>query len=278
MHLPALAPAGLSLPARDNLLSDRKAMAEVARPRRRRRAQALPRRKTVRWSAGEVDGLLSGVREHGVGKWAAILRSSPAFNPVRTSVDLKDKWRNLASNVRALALRQDIAAAERAPRPQRARSLPTPPRPNQDPLRPAPPVLAPAPPPPRFTRPFEPGMLAYGPAHPPPPSHPPQHAPHAPHHVQPSHVPHPAHSAPMHPALLPTDSEYYFGAAPGGPLRPASAPAPEPAPVDGHVTGIRVEHDVDAPPHGAHLAFHDDAALGAHLAAVHEPFPVAELE
>lgn len=79
-------------------------MEGCARTRRRRRAHALPRRKTVRWSSAEVDGLLEGVREHGVGKWAAILRSSAAFNTVRTSVDLKDKWRNLAAHIRALAL------------------------------------------------------------------------------------------------------------------------------------------------------------------------------
>lgn len=78
------------------------------RARRRRRSHALPRRKTVRWSSAEVDGLLEGVREHGVGKWAAILRSSPCFNPVRTSVDLKDKWRNLAAHVRALALQTSL--------------------------------------------------------------------------------------------------------------------------------------------------------------------------
>ena len=75
---------------------------EEARPRKRRRPPL--RRKTVRWSACEVDALLAGVRLHGVGKWAAILRNSPVFNGVRTSVDLKDKWRNLTSPVRAAAL------------------------------------------------------------------------------------------------------------------------------------------------------------------------------
>lgn len=72
------------------------------RPRKRRRPPA--RRKTVRWSQHEVDALLAGVRAHGVGKWAAILRHSQVFNGVRTSVDLKDKWRNLTSPVRAAAL------------------------------------------------------------------------------------------------------------------------------------------------------------------------------
>lgn len=72
------------------------------RPRKRRRPPV--RRKTVRWSQREVDALLAGVRAHGVGKWAAILRHSQVFNGVRTSVDLKDKWRNLTSPVRAAAL------------------------------------------------------------------------------------------------------------------------------------------------------------------------------
>lgn len=51
-----------------------------------------------------MEALLAGVRHHGVGKWAAILRHSKVFNGVRTSVDLKDKWRNLTSPVRAAAL------------------------------------------------------------------------------------------------------------------------------------------------------------------------------
>lgn len=75
---------------------------DEARPRKRRRPPT--RRKTVRWSAGEVEALLAGVRAHGVGKWATILRHSKVFNGVRTSVDLKDKWRNLTSPVRAAAL------------------------------------------------------------------------------------------------------------------------------------------------------------------------------
>ncbi|KAI0567605.1 kinesin-like protein KLP2 isoform X1 [Gracilaria domingensis] len=82
-----------------------------AKPTRsRKRARASTRRKTVRWSTREVDALLAGVRTYGVGKWARILRHSPVFNGVRTSVDLKDKWRNLTSPVRAAAL-----AGEKAP-------------------------------------------------------------------------------------------------------------------------------------------------------------------
>jgi hypothetical protein len=58
----------------------------------------------------EVEALLAGVRREGVGRWAAILKGtgSEAFNAVRTSVDLKDKWRNLASPIREKA----VAAGE----------------------------------------------------------------------------------------------------------------------------------------------------------------------
>lgn len=57
---------------------------------------AKERRKTVRWTPEEVEELKKGVRDHGAGKWATILRYGQ-FNEVRTSVDLKDKWRNLTA-------------------------------------------------------------------------------------------------------------------------------------------------------------------------------------
>jgi hypothetical protein len=63
------------------------------------------RRRTVRWNVREVDALVVGVQRKGVGRWASILKGSDAFNRVRTSVDLKDKWRNMTSPVRAQALR-----------------------------------------------------------------------------------------------------------------------------------------------------------------------------
>lgn len=81
---------------------------DEARPRKRRRPPT--RRKTVRWSQTEVEALLAGVRLHGVGKWATILRHSKVFNGVRTSVDLKDKWRNLPSPARAAALAATCAS------------------------------------------------------------------------------------------------------------------------------------------------------------------------
>lgn len=71
------------------------------------------RRKTVRWSRVEVNALLEGVRKEGVGKWAAILRGSDVFVERRTSIDLKDKWRNVKKEVRDRVLR-DVKAAEEA--------------------------------------------------------------------------------------------------------------------------------------------------------------------
>lgn len=95
-----------------------------SRPRKRRRPPA--RRKTVRWSPSEVDALLAGVRIHGVGKWAAILRHSHVFNGVRTSVDLKDKWRNLTSPVRAAALAASTVSVIPCSNPTSSSSAPTP--------------------------------------------------------------------------------------------------------------------------------------------------------
>ena len=97
--------------------------AEV-RPRKRRRPPH--RRKTVRWDAREVDALVAGVRIHGVGKWAAILRHSPVFNGVRTSVDLKDKWRNLTSHTRSGATSAALASALDPTRSTSSSPIPSP--------------------------------------------------------------------------------------------------------------------------------------------------------
>lgn len=50
----------------------------------------------VKWREEEVTALKKGVERYGVGRWAVILREfASAFDPVRISVDLKDKWRNI---------------------------------------------------------------------------------------------------------------------------------------------------------------------------------------
>ncbi|KAM0938940.1 putative transcription factor MYB-HB-like family [Dioscorea sansibarensis] len=61
------------------------------------------RRKNHRqWTLSEITKLIEGVSKCGVGKWTDIKRLSFANSTYRTSVDLKDKWRNLlrASGVR----------------------------------------------------------------------------------------------------------------------------------------------------------------------------------
>ncbi|CAN8072194.1 unnamed protein product [Agarophyton chilense] len=57
------------------------------------------RQKRIKWTAQEVDALRNGVHKYGEGRWAVILRENAnLFNPVRISVDLKDKWRNLSKS------------------------------------------------------------------------------------------------------------------------------------------------------------------------------------
>ncbi|XP_068303585.1 uncharacterized protein [Pyrus communis] len=54
------------------------------------------RRKHHRaWTLGEVTKLVEGVSKCGTGRWSEIKRLSFASYSYRTSVDLKDKWRNL---------------------------------------------------------------------------------------------------------------------------------------------------------------------------------------
>ena len=56
------------------------------------------RRIRKSWSDAEIQDLQKGVEKHGEGSWASIIRD-PEFNfePERTVVDLKDKWRNIAN-------------------------------------------------------------------------------------------------------------------------------------------------------------------------------------
>ncbi|KAL3628511.1 hypothetical protein CASFOL_027557 [Castilleja foliolosa] len=54
------------------------------------------RRKHHRlWTIAEVKKLIDGVSEYGVGRWSRIKKLSFSASAHRTSVDLKDKWRNL---------------------------------------------------------------------------------------------------------------------------------------------------------------------------------------
>ena len=55
------------------------------------------RRPRIEWTLEETDTLINAVNELGEGNWAAILGNyADEFHSSRTSVDLKDKWRNLA--------------------------------------------------------------------------------------------------------------------------------------------------------------------------------------
>ena len=54
----------------------------------------VKRRHRVFWSQQEEELLRKGVRKFGAGNWKQILRAYP-FNSVRTTVCLKDKWRNI---------------------------------------------------------------------------------------------------------------------------------------------------------------------------------------
>ena len=52
------------------------------------------RYRRVYWTKEEEEYLRKGVKKFGVGKWKQIIDFYP-FNPCRTSVDAKDKWRNI---------------------------------------------------------------------------------------------------------------------------------------------------------------------------------------
>lgn len=53
------------------------------------------RKNHISWTAAEVMKLIEGVSQCGVGRWAEIKRQMFPSSSRRTSVDLKDKWRNL---------------------------------------------------------------------------------------------------------------------------------------------------------------------------------------
>ena len=57
---------------------------------------APARRKIKRWDEAETNLLIELVTQHGKGKWKRVLLAGAAtFDTHRTTVDLKDKWRNL---------------------------------------------------------------------------------------------------------------------------------------------------------------------------------------
>ncbi|KAK9124217.1 hypothetical protein Sjap_013819 [Stephania japonica] len=76
---------------------------------RRRNGKGGGRRKHHRlWTLSEVMKLIDGVSQYGVGRWTEIKRLLFSSSAYRTSVDLKDKWRNLlrASGAQVKSKRQ----------------------------------------------------------------------------------------------------------------------------------------------------------------------------
>jgi hypothetical protein len=76
----------------------------------------------IPFTKAEEAALIRGVEVHGTGAWAVILGSG-CFAPQRTNMDLKDRWRNMATGIE-----KGIAEEKRVParliRKRPARSLP----------------------------------------------------------------------------------------------------------------------------------------------------------
>jgi hypothetical protein len=56
---------------------------------------ALRRKHHRAWTLSEIAKLVEGVSKYGAGKWSEIKKHLFSSHSYRTSVDLKDKWRNL---------------------------------------------------------------------------------------------------------------------------------------------------------------------------------------
>jgi len=68
----------------------------VASGENKKKKKKPQRRKRMFWTTCEESHLRLGVREFGLGKWAKILHKYAHVFKNRTSVDLKDKWRNIS--------------------------------------------------------------------------------------------------------------------------------------------------------------------------------------
>ncbi|XP_022841664.1 uncharacterized protein LOC111365390 [Olea europaea var. sylvestris] len=85
-----------------------------------RRPEVSSRRKHhILWTISEVKKLIDGVSQYGVGRWSRIKKLLFSTSPHRTSVDLKDKWRNLlkASGIHEQGTRQGEKKRNMAWRP-----------------------------------------------------------------------------------------------------------------------------------------------------------------
>ena len=64
--------------------------------RQERLVRGRRQKPNTRWSEEETALLVDAVCVRGTGSWADILEQHrAAFHPTRSSIDLKDKWRNL---------------------------------------------------------------------------------------------------------------------------------------------------------------------------------------
>mmetsp|Transcript_12453 Transcript_12453/g.18589 ORF Transcript_12453/g.18589 Transcript_12453/m.18589 type:complete len:532 (-) Transcript_12453:199-1794(-) len=88
------------------------------------------RRKRIFWTTCEETHLRLGVREFGVGKWAKILQKYPNIFKNRTSVDLKDKWRNISkknpTNAKLRASSSTSGSTSFPPKKNAPRNVPSP--------------------------------------------------------------------------------------------------------------------------------------------------------
>lgn len=98
----------------------KKAAAKKAQTPQRRAADARTKaseasggpRKRIRWSEEEEHNLSAGVRRFGVGAWSSIL--DQFYFEARTTIDLKDKWRNMQKSQQKQELRAKAVAARAA--------------------------------------------------------------------------------------------------------------------------------------------------------------------
>ncbi|PON60344.1 GAMYB transcription factor [Parasponia andersonii] len=87
---------------------------------KRKRSDKHDRRKHQRmWTISEVNKLVDGISEYGVGRWTDIKRLLFTSSAYRTPIDLRDKWRNLlrASSLQKLKKREAEEKQSHALRP-----------------------------------------------------------------------------------------------------------------------------------------------------------------
>jgi len=63
--------------------------------KRKSKRTSAGRRKILRWGPEEVECLHAGVEKYGIGRWKEILEDRDFIFHHRTTVDLKDKYRNI---------------------------------------------------------------------------------------------------------------------------------------------------------------------------------------